>query len=413
MKPWQLVASGAAVAVVLTACSSDNAVVTETSLAAPAQESAAPAPSPSASLEGVVAVAADLAVSSECSLPSDQIPTSLLAGESDGASTYSNCLLPGGGSVTIIEADGKFSTSERELRARVKERCKVEEVGTSTFFNSFIAAFGEGWIAYADNPAPVQRDFVQLLSVAEGASTLSCGTTAPGPILQVVEDYQGCVADDPQAVDLRGVSEKANALRWGCKTDNIYDFEALSFDPEFRSEVLGSIPPQMTRDSNPGLIYNIAVGDNWLVVAYESEDRDDAAMSETRFRELIQELPVLEVFTGTTGSNALVPGTASTPSRSEGGWTAGGGGLFWRWIDVPGGSCDIGDVCWAVEVEATESCSNGVYAEISIKDANGRVIDWTNDTVASLAAGEVAELQFDSFEERADKAFVTTLRCWP
>lgn len=383
---------------------------TATSSATDAQSS--PTPEPSTPLVGAAAMLASIPTPAKCSTPTGLLPDGLFIGVNQGVESYSVCELPNGDYVTLLEAPRGITASDKEIRERARQECKRDEFMGRASFPSFSVAYGSDWIVYADSPTEAQNDFVQQLSIDQGASGVSCGAKAPQPVVQVIEEYQGCAADEPWSVDVENLPGKAEVIQWTCTTDNIYDLTAWSFNPAFRDAVVRAIPAKETFESSKGLTYNLAVGDDWLVVATEGDDPERAVISEERFRELIADLPVLDVWTGTTGSDELTPGTASTPTRSEEGWIAGGNGLFWRWVEIPGGACDLGDRCWAMEVEATQACLNGLYAEITIKDAQGRVIDWTNDTVNSLAAGEIALLDFYSYEEESDKAFLTQLRCW-
>lgn len=79
------------------------------------------------------------------------------------------------------------------------------------------------------------------------------------------------------------------------------------------------------------------------------------------------------------------------------GWFEYEDGLAYRFLDG-GYSCDYsGTQCWAMEVMARDGCESNVYAELQIKDSNGTAIDYTNDTLGSLQAGQVGRLTFNWF----------------
>lgn len=100
---------------------------------------------------------------------------------------------------------------------------------------------------------------------------------------------------------------------------------------------------------------------------------------------------------------------AERPWHPEG-WNDHGDGLAWKWYEA---SCDYG-YCWGIYVLSDSDCTNGLYAEVSIKDSSGVVIDYSNDTLGSLNAGETAKLEFRSFQDGAGTltAFVTDLNCY-
>ena len=71
-------------------------------------------------------------------------------------------------------------------------------------------------------------------------------------------------------------------------------------------------------------------------------------------------------------------------------WTE-DGNVAWQWVDNP--SCDYFS-CWQIRVTTKTGCSGGLYAEINIKNGN-TVLDYSNDALGSLGAGETALLTFD------------------
>ena len=82
--------------------------------------------------------------------------------------------------------------------------------------------------------------------------------------------------------------------------------------------------------------------------------------------------------------------------------------VAWQWND----SCDSSyRSCWGITVVTNKDCTDGIYAEINIYDGAGNVVDYSNDTLGSLSAGETARLSFDSFDESAQTAKLKQLDC--
>ena len=68
---------------------------------------------------------------------------------------------------------------------------------------------------------------------------------------------------------------------------------------------------------------------------------------------------------------------------------------------------------WKVTVIANEDCSGGVYAEMNLLDSAGTIVDWTNDTVPYLAAGQKAILKFEHYpyDSSLKSGQLTKLEC--
>jgi len=83
----------------------------------------------------------------------------------------------------------------------------------------------------------------------------------------------------------------------------------------------------------------------------------------------------------------------------------------YKWIDPAASDC-ISDSCWAMEVVTQNGCPNSLYVELSLEDAAGTAVGYTNDVAGSVAAGQKARLTFDSFEKSATKAKLSQVTCY-
>ena len=84
----------------------------------------------------------------------------------------------------------------------------------------------------------------------------------------------------------------------------------------------------------------------------------------------------------------------------------------WRWGTSAETNCSYStSSCWSIMIVTSEDCPGGVYGEISILDASGVQIDYTNDTTGAVYAGDNVKLTFDTFNESADKARISKLSC--
>jgi hypothetical protein len=72
--------------------------------------------------------------------------------------------------------------------------------------------------------------------------------------------------------------------------------------------------------------------------------------------------------------------------------------VAYRWADR-GCSYSSGS-CWTMDL-ITKAGADYVYVEISIEDSSGSYVDYSNDTARNLRAGQIAKLEFVSFNSGA------------
>ena len=84
------------------------------------------------------------------------------------------------------------------------------------------------------------------------------------------------------------------------------------------------------------------------------------------------------------------------------------GNVSYRWVNRP--RCDYLS-CWQIRVKSEAGCPGGLYAEINIKRGN-IVLDYSNDSLGSLGAGEEALLTFHVSEGSGRTAELTEINCY-
>lgn len=83
-----------------------------------------------------------------------------------------------------------------------------------------------------------------------------------------------------------------------------------------------------------------------------------------------------------------------------------------KWLKGSQFKCDYYDsTCWGLGVISSEGCPSGLYVAINIEDSSGSVVDWSNDTVPSLAPGKSAKLVFNTFGS-ASTASISEVKCY-
>ncbi|MDE0975556.1 MAG: DUF4190 domain-containing protein [Candidatus Nanopelagicales bacterium] len=66
---------------------------------------------------------------------------------------------------------------------------------------------------------------------------------------------------------------------------------------------------------------------------------------------------------------------------------------------------------WRYYVVAKDGCPNGLYLEVNITDDSGRVIDWTNESIQSLAPMQEARVVFKTYEDDAASWEFSDISC--
>lgn len=84
-----------------------------------------------------------------------------------------------------------------------------------------------------------------------------------------------------------------------------------------------------------------------------------------------------------------------------------------KWVtqegDWPCEDCNF----WKLKVVPQYDCSRGVYAELNMLDYAETVVDWSNDSLPSLSAGQTGLLVFKNYpyDEGIDSGQLTQLNC--
>lgn len=118
------------------------------------------------------------------------------------------------------------------------------------------------------------------------------------------------------------------------------------------------------------------------------------------------------------GDSGEVPGVVETAS-----WTpppgyykeptTRGGGIATEWEKPTRSECrGSGVTCFAINVVTERDCPRSLYASITLLDATGNNIGWTNDTAQGVQAGEKTRLVFDTYERGAESARLAEINCY-
>lgn len=86
--------------------------------------------------------------------------------------------------------------------------------------------------------------------------------------------------------------------------------------------------------------------------------------------------------------------------------------LAWRWAKKGEYNCSYGDGCVAMYVVSRNGCPTSVYAEINLYDSVGTNVGYTNETLSSLAPLEKGRMIFEFFEEDAEGAQPSEIKCY-
>src|SRR5262249_16264193 len=74
--------------------------------------------------------------------------------------------------------------------------------------------------------------------------------------------------------------------------------------------------------------------------------------------------------------------------------------VAWRWQDDPNCGEYFDGNCWGIDV-ISQAGGDDLYAEVTMLDRRGNVIDYANDDASGVEAGETAKLNFETYENAA------------
>lgn len=122
----------------------------------------------------------------------------------------------------------------------------------------------------------------------------------------------------------------------------------------------------------------------------------------------------LQVGSGPGSNTASYSATAwQPPAGYDLHSAARGGHVGVEWVEPTDGDCRGSRVtCFAMNVVTERDCSRNLYASISLLDASGSNVGWTNDTAKGVRAGEPTRLVFNTYERNVHTARIAEIRCY-
>lgn len=112
-----------------------------------------------------------------------------------------------------------------------------------------------------------------------------------------------------------------------------------------------------------------------------------------------------------TSAESLVPDTSWVPA----GFTSYDDNLAYKWSTTEGSDPCSDCNFWKMKVVPHYGCSNGIYGEINMLDGSDTRVDWTNDSLPSLGAGETGLLVFENYpwDDSIASGEIVELTCHP
>lgn len=93
--------------------------------------------------------------------------------------------------------------------------------------------------------------------------------------------------------------------------------------------------------------------------------------------------------------------------------TTRGGAVAYKWEDPTADDCRSSrGACFAMTVVTERDCSRNLYASVSLLNAGGSNIGWTNDSAKGVLAGDPTRLVFNSYEDGVDSARIAEISCY-
>lgn len=85
--------------------------------------------------------------------------------------------------------------------------------------------------------------------------------------------------------------------------------------------------------------------------------------------------------------------------------------LAYQWVSgASPPTCGSACRYFTLNVTSQHGCYNGLYVEMNFT-SNGTVVDWSNDSIPSLQAGQIAQLQFITYDLNVDSGQLVTMNC--
>lgn len=86
--------------------------------------------------------------------------------------------------------------------------------------------------------------------------------------------------------------------------------------------------------------------------------------------------------------------------------------IAFRWMASAEVKCTYSDgSCWGMEAIARDGCPVSLYVELSVEDASGAAVGFTNDLLGSVGPGQHAKLVFDTLTAGARNAHLAQVIC--
>ncbi len=83
-----------------------------------------------------------------------------------------------------------------------------------------------------------------------------------------------------------------------------------------------------------------------------------------------------------------------------------------KWEMPEDSECRSGRSCFAITVIPAQACERSLYMSITLLDAAGNNIGWTNDTAQGVRAGETTRMVFTTYEDNVDSARIAEANCY-
>lgn len=87
--------------------------------------------------------------------------------------------------------------------------------------------------------------------------------------------------------------------------------------------------------------------------------------------------------------------------------------VAYQWLTQGTFACTYSSgICWGMTIVTRDGCPTSLYAEVSLADASGTAIGYTNDVAGAVSAGQRAQIIFDTFETTARTARISKISCY-
>lgn len=258
---------------------------------------------------------------------------------------------------------------------------------------------GETFSTKPSGPKP--ESLLEALGLSEEQYLQGLATVCPS-IELTIQNSALATKTASRITDLKKVSDPYEAERFVTEREWAKALAASATPAEIEAEISDSLNLKLVESKFEGAA-QLEVNYPPLHNAYLSEFTKDV-LDTCGLAETVENLNVLSA-----QAERVVSLAENVPWYPKGFRAHSDGLTAWKWADR---SCSYySGSCSHMDVVSSLGCSS-LYVEVNFLDSSDSVVDWSNDTAKSLSPGQIAKLEFVSFDESVTSSQLGEISCY-